>query len=54
MTIAHRINTVIDSDRILVLREGRVAEFGSPSVLLSNPNSLFAQLYKEAGKKKTD
>jgi ABC-type multidrug transport system fused ATPase/permease subunit len=45
LTIAHRINTVVDSDKILVLNKGTVAEFDSPSNLLKNGTSLFAQLY---------
>ena len=46
LTIAHRINTVLDSDRILVLNKGEVSEFDSPSSLLKNENSLFSRLYK--------
>ncbi|KAI1309356.1 Multidrug resistance-associated protein 1 [Halotydeus destructor] len=47
ITIAHRIHTILDYDRILVMDHGRVAEFESPNVLLSNEKSLFAQLAKE-------
>ena len=36
ITIAHRIDTVIDSDKILHLSHGRVAEFGSPAQLLAD------------------
>lgn len=46
LTIAHRINTVLDSDRILVLNKGEVSEFDTPANLLENDNSLFARLYK--------
>ncbi|ODV92957.1 hypothetical protein CANCADRAFT_30952 [Tortispora caseinolytica NRRL Y-17796] len=44
LTIAHRLNTIMDSDRILVLGEGRVLEFDSPDVLLSDTNSAFYKL----------
>ena len=41
LTIAHRIHTIMDSDRVLVMQAGRVAEFEPPQVLLANPDSLF-------------
>lgn len=44
ITIAHRLETVIDSDRILVMHEGRVAELDTPQNLMADPNSLFYQL----------
>ncbi|KAJ2887608.1 hypothetical protein IWW38_005102 [Coemansia aciculifera] len=48
LTIAHRLNTIIDSDMILVIDGGRLAEYDSPQNLLANENSLFAKLVEEA------
>jgi ATP-binding cassette subfamily C (CFTR/MRP) protein 1 len=50
VTIAHRLDTIIDSDRILVMNAGVVAEFEPPHVLLQNPDSLFYELCKNTGK----
>ncbi|RUS13916.1 P-loop containing nucleoside triphosphate hydrolase protein, partial [Endogone sp. FLAS-F59071] len=41
LCIAHRLLTVIEYDRILVLDHGRIAEFGSPYTLISDPTSQF-------------
>lgn len=49
MTIAHRINTIIDYDRILVMHDGRVAEYDTPQALLQDPNSIFSSLANESG-----
>ncbi|KAG9065094.1 Canalicular multispecific organic anion transporter 2 [Linnemannia hyalina] len=50
LTIAHRIKTVMDSDRILVLGKGRVEEFERPEVLLARKEeSLFYRLAEQAG-----
>uniref|UniRef100_A0A8R1DMH1 ABC-type glutathione-S-conjugate transporter n=1 Tax=Caenorhabditis japonica TaxID=281687 RepID=A0A8R1DMH1_CAEJA len=48
LTIAHRLNTVMDSDRLLVLDKGRVAEFDSPKKLLSNVDGIFYSMAKDA------
>ncbi|KAI8072721.1 multi drug resistance-associated protein MRP [Gongronella butleri] len=49
LTIAHRINTVMDSDRILCLSQGHVIAYGAPADLLADPSSMFYSLCKEAG-----
>ncbi|CAF4026024.1 unnamed protein product [Adineta steineri] len=49
LTIAHRLRTVIDSDRILVLSNGEVVEFDTPSSLLANSNSYFTSLVQQTG-----
>jgi len=36
ITIAHRLNTIADSDRVLVMEAGQVAEFDKPQKLLEN------------------
>ncbi|CAA2998140.1 ABC transporter C family member 5 [Olea europaea subsp. europaea] len=46
-TIAHRIPTVIDSDLVLVLSDGRVAEFDTPARLLDDKSSMFLKLVTE-------
>ncbi|KAI9837542.1 MAG: hypothetical protein M1819_007193 [Sarea resinae] len=48
ITIAHRINTILDSDRIVVLDHGTVAEFDTPAELVRR-KGLFYQLVREAG-----
>lgn len=49
LTIAHRIKTVMDSDKILVLEKGRVEEYESPNDLLKRKESLFYRLAEQAG-----
>lgn len=49
ITIAHRLNTVMDYDRILVMDNGEVSEFDSPSNLLEDTGSKFYAMAKDAG-----
>ncbi|CAG7831109.1 unnamed protein product [Allacma fusca] len=49
LTIAHRLNTIMDSTRVLVLDRGEIREFESPSNLLKNKQSIFYSMAKDAG-----
>ncbi|KAH9854915.1 multidrug resistance-associated ABC transporter [Lenzites betulinus] len=51
LTIAHRLQTIMDADKILVLDAGRISEFGSPSELLNNEKGMFRGLVDESGDK---
>ncbi|XP_004713507.1 ATP-binding cassette sub-family C member 5 isoform X1 [Echinops telfairi] len=51
LTIAHRLHTVLGSDRIMVLAQGQVVEFDTPSVLLSNDSSRFYAMFAAADNK---
>jgi ABC-type multidrug transport system ATPase subunit len=49
MTIAHRLNTVMESDKIMVMDAGRVVEFDEPLALLERPDGHFTSLLRETG-----
>ncbi|KAM7294642.1 putative ABC transporter [Ixodes scapularis] len=49
LAIAHRIHTVLDYDKILVMGDGSVLEYGSVTQLLSNPASMFSSMAQSAG-----
>ncbi|CAJ0583057.1 unnamed protein product, partial [Mesorhabditis spiculigera] len=48
LTIAHRLNTVMDSDRLMVLERGSIVEFDAPRTLLENKNGVFYSMAKDA------
>ncbi|XP_043498534.1 multidrug resistance-associated protein 1 isoform X8 [Polistes fuscatus] len=49
LTIAHRLNTILDSDRVIVLDKGLIIEYDAPDVLLRNSSSAFYSMAKDAG-----
>ena len=49
LTIAHRLETIIDYDRLLFLESGRVVEAGEPAELLANPASRLSALVADVG-----
>ncbi|KAI1609253.1 putative multidrug resistance-associated protein [Exophiala viscosa] len=46
IAVAHRLNTIEDGDRVVVLSQGRIAEVGEPQVLLRTEASRFKELYE--------
>uniref|UniRef100_A0A4D5R9Z5 ABC protein, subfamily ABCC n=1 Tax=Scolopendra viridis TaxID=118503 RepID=A0A4D5R9Z5_SCOVI len=48
LTIAHRLNTVLHCNRVMVLEDGEMREMDQPSVLLSHPNSMFSAMLAAA------
>ncbi|XP_066255286.1 ATP-binding cassette subfamily C member 4-like [Euwallacea similis] len=49
ITIAHRLNTIMDYDKVLVMDGGRAVEFAPPHELLQNANSYFAKMVAQTG-----
>ena len=47
LTIAHRLHTIVDSSKVLVMDMGLVREFDEPKTLLAKPEGLFKQLWKK-------
>ncbi|XP_077987351.1 ATP-binding cassette sub-family C member 5-like [Glandiceps talaboti] len=54
LTIAHRLNTVLACDRVLVMDNGKVVEFDTPQNLLANHKSRFSAMVAAAEKMKTE
>jgi ABC-type multidrug transport system fused ATPase/permease subunit len=48
LTIAHRLNTIMDSSRIAVLEDGALKEMGEPKALMADESSAFSSLAKDA------
>jgi len=50
LVIAHRLNTILHSDKVLVLSYGKVVEYDSPENLQNDKNSEFSKLLQELEK----
>lgn len=49
ITIAHRLNTIADYDKIITMDRGRIIEYGSPYELILK-NGLFAEMVQHTGR----
>jgi hypothetical protein len=47
LVVAHRLSTISDADRIVVLHEGKVAEMGTHDELTSNENGMYAEMWRK-------
>ncbi|CAG5100511.1 Oidioi.mRNA.OKI2018_I69.XSR.g17031.t1.cds [Oikopleura dioica] len=54
LTIAHRLNTIIDYDRVMVLDDGKIVELDSPEALFSKKDGIFRSMCDEANVKQSD
>ena len=54
LCIAHRLNTIIRSDKVLVMDKGQAIEFDSPKALMSDKSSVFSQMLKERRRNEDD
>lgn len=54
LTIAHRLQTILSCDRIIVMEAGCIAEMGRPGDLLSDANSIFSNMLATAEKTTND
>eukprot|EP00029_Vermamoeba_vermiformis_P003040 TRINITY_DN133_c1_g2_i1.p1 TRINITY_DN133_c1_g2~~TRINITY_DN133_c1_g2_i1.p1 ORF type:complete len:1304 (-),score=377.00 TRINITY_DN133_c1_g2_i1:6-3917(-) len=54
LTIAHRLNTVMDSTKVLVLNRGELAEYDKPAVLLEDSKGIFSSMVDATGKEQSE
>lgn len=54
LTIAHRLDTVMDSDKVLVMDAGAMVEFDHPYNLLKNENGFFYKMVEQTGPSNSD
>ena len=49
ITIAHRLNTIADYDKVMVMKKGKIVEIGSPHYLIQQ-NGVFTEMVEHTGK----
>lgn len=54
MTIAHRLNTVMDSDKVIVMDAGTIVEYDHPYMLLKNKEGFLYKMVEQTGRATAD
>ena len=49
IAVAHKLDTIVDFDKVAVLENGVLTEFDNPGTLLADSNSAFSKLYSRGG-----
>ena len=49
IAVAHKLDTILDFDKVAVLDNGVLREFDNPNTLLEMPGSIFGKLYNHGG-----
>lgn len=49
LTVAHRLNTIMDSDKVVVMDQGTIVEFNHPHILLNNSQGIFYPMVQSTG-----
>ncbi len=48
ITITHKLKEIVEYDKVLVMKDGKVVEFDSPTSLLEDQNSVFYSLFNKS------
>merc|ERR1712060_815376 len=51
LTIAHRLNTIIKSDKVLIIDKGKKVEYDSPEALMADKTTHFSKMLKDLKKR---
>lgn len=54
LTVAHRLHTIMDSDKVLVMDQGRVNQFDHPHLLLQEQSGIFSGMVLSTGPQESD
>lgn len=49
IAVAHRLKTIVDFDKVIVMDQGKVVEMGAPGELLQNEGGMFREMWERDG-----